>query len=433
MKNKVLSHLKWMYPGMNIKRWIILLPVSMIFIIFGVVILIYKRLDEYLGIIARYMMEKFDINIGNNNELIIIAYIAIGIGIVIIYLLLRNLIYSISKSVNPNATGELADFVYKKRFLAGGPRIVVVGGGTGLSTMLRGLKNYSSNITAIVTVSDNGGSSGMLKQQMGIMAPGDIRNCLVALADTESEMEELFQYRFKKEINGLEGHSFGNILIAVLSNITGDFEKAVLKLSDVLAIRGKVYPNSLKSIDLVGEMEDHEEIVGETNIVDSGKKILNMKLSLPNAEAPKDAIEAIENADIIVLGPGSIYTSIIPNLLVKNIKGAINKSKAHKVYICNVMTQPGESDGFTASDHCKTIIKYLGNKSINHVIINNAKPNREVLAKYEESKQFFVEPDVNKIKELGINIVAGNFMSQKNQVRHNPKALAEAIMRLTRY
>ena len=428
--SKIKSQLKWMYPGMNIKRWLILLPLGLLCITFGLFTLLNDKIDSYLRAIATYLFEKTGLNVGNQTELIIISPLAIALGIVIMALMLRQIILSISNSINPNSSKDLVDIVYKKRFLAGGPKIVVIGGGTGLSTMLRGLKEHSSNITAIVTVSDNGGSSGKLKNDFGMMAPGDIRNCLVALADTEKEMEDLFQYRFDDKLIGFQEHSFGNLLIAVLSNITGDFEKAIEKTSSILAIRGKVFPCSSQSIDLIGEFEDGIEVTGETSIVERNLPIKGIKLKPSNTTAPAGAVEAILDADLIVMGPGSIYTSIIPNLLVKDINTAINKSKAHKVYICNVMTQKGESDGFNATKHCEVILKYLGKKTIDYAIINKTIPSDEILEKYANGGQTLVKYNTDEIKALGIKPIIGDFMNATDQVRHNPKALAEAIIKL---
>lgn len=298
--------------------------------------------------------------------------------------------------------------------------------------MLRGLKQYSSNIVAVVTVTDDGGSSGRLQREMGMLPPGDIRNCLVALADAEYLMTELFQYRFDGSTPGLEGHSFGNLLIATMTQITGDFERAVKETSNILAIRGSVYPSTIQNVKLQAELEDGSFAEGETNIVSSPLAINHMMLHPSTVNPLDETLRAIELADCIVMGPGSVYTSVVPNLLVQGIPEAIQQSKAAKVYVCNVMTQPGETDGYTASDHVKAIAKHTEYKVFNHVLVNNIKPSKELLAKYAGQDQFFVEPDTSAIREMGYKPIVGDFISETEVLRHDPAKLAEAIMKLIR-
>ncbi len=257
-------------------------------------------------------------------------------------------------------TGDLADTIYQRRTLAQGLNIVVIGGGTGLSTLLSGLKAYSSNLTAIVTVSDNGGSSGELMAATGILPPGDLRNCMVALAEEEPTLARAFNYRFNgQHPEGLRGHSLGNLFIAALVEInSGNYEQAIADASKILAIRGQVYPSTLDNVTLVGEFADGEWIEGETQIVKSKKRIERIWLRPENAQPRPEALQAIAEADAIVLGPGSIYTSIIPNLLVDGIADAIEKSDAVKMYVCNVMTEVGETDGFSASDHLRVLLAH---------------------------------------------------------------------------
>lgn len=423
----VVSKLKWFYPGMRIKRWLMFLPIGLLFIIIGNVLFVNWRIDGLLRRLGKYAFEIFGINVGNQTELVIIGSVFLILGFIIIYFVMRQILYSVVNTIT-GSKSNIADIVYQRRFLVNGPRIVVVGGGTGLSTMLRGLKQYTSNITAIVTVTDDGGSSGRLRNEMGILPPGDIRNCLVALADTEEHMEELLQYRFEDGNEGIKGHSFGNLMLGALTNLTGDFESAIAKLSSILAIRGKVYPSSKTPIELVAEFEDGAVLTGETNIASYGKPIKKMSLSNEDAKPPQDAVDAIYKADIIILGPGSLYTSVIPNLLVKDIKDAIEKSRAIKVYVCNVMTQPGETNGFSASDHCYLVSSYLKDKTIKYALINNIKPDKSILDKYENQGQIFVEPDVINLKPLSLNVILGDFMQSDNLVRHDYNKLAEKIM-----
>jgi uncharacterized cofD-like protein len=315
--------------------------------------------------------------------------------------------------------------------LARGPKIVVIGGGTGLSTLLRGLKQYSSNIAAIVTVTDDGGSSGRLSEELGIIPPGDIRNCLVALADAEKLMTDLFQYRFRGQSRSLSGHSLGNLLIAgLIEQSGGDFERALNMASEVLAIRGRVMPSTLERVRLRALLEDGSEVCGETNIVAAGGRIRRMFIDPEDAHAFPEALQAIRDAEIIVVGPGSVYTSLVPNLLVPGISAAIKESKAAKAYVCNVMTQPGESQGFTAQEHVAAIEAQVGEKLFEYVLLNAQMPSSENIEKYAKGDQYPVEPDVDRIVAGGRKPVLGNFMSETDYVRHDPARLAESLMKL---
>jgi uncharacterized cofD-like protein len=306
---------------------------------------------------------------------------------------------------------------------------------------LRGLKQYSSNLTAVVTMTDDGGSSGQLQRQLmgGLLPPGDIRNCLVALADAEPRMQELFQYRFstRSEEDGLSGHSFGNLLIAAMTDINGgDFERAVEETSDILNIRGRVLPSTVESAVLVGQMADGREITGETNIAKDPTPIQRIMLCPDMPKPLPEVIQSIRQAEIIVMGPGSVYTSVIPNLLVPEIARAVAASKALKVYVCNVMTQPGESDNFLASDHVKAIedhvAPFLGTKQrvFDYVLVNTAEPNPELMARYTKSGATFVKPDLDAIHARGYKTIRGSFISESEVVRHDPDKIARAILKL---
>src|SRR6185295_8484030 len=254
----------------------------------------------------------------------------------------RKIIKSVVTVLLPQRENELVNIMYQKRYLERGPRITVIGGGSGLSVLLHGLKEFTSNITAIVTVADDGGSSGRLRSQFNIPPPGDIRNCLVALADAVPLMSDLFQFRFK-ESGELEGHSFGNLFILAMLKVTGDFEKAIRESSKILAIRGRVVPSTLKTVTLVAQHKDGTLTTGESNISKRASPIQRLYLKPDGCAAAEDALEAIQNADGIVLGPGSLYTSILPNLLIEDLAGALAASRAPKIYVCNVMTQPHET------------------------------------------------------------------------------------------
>lgn len=351
-------------------------------------------------------------------------------GVFFLFKSAKQTVRGLTRVINPKMEGRAIDAYYRKRSLMGGSRVVVVGGGTGLSTLLRGLKQRTSNITAIVTVADDGGHSGVLRREMGIIPPGDIRNCLVALADAEPSMTSLFQHRFDERGGGLAGHSIGNLLIAAMAEIEGDFERGVKALYEVLNIRGRVLPATLSHVVLRAEMEDGSTVEGETAIVDSPLRIRKVHIH-PHDPPPLDeALEAIRAADVIVIGPGSVYTSVIPNLLVKGMVDALLAAPAPKVYVCNVMSQPGETDGFTASDHIRAIDAHTGRRVIQYVIVNKAVPSEPLTEKYRASGQELVVPDVDRLKAMGMKPIVGDFISETDVVRHDPMRLSEAIFKL---
>lgn len=308
------------------------------------------------------------------------------------------------------------------------PIITVIGGGSGLSTILRGLKKYPLKLNAIVTVSDDGGSSGRLSKDLDVLPPGDIRNCLVALADEEALMTRLFQYRFN---NGdLKGHSFGNIFLVAMSSILGDFLLGVKEASKVLAIKGQVFPSTLCKIKLKAIFDNGAEIIGETAISsykDGKIKKLSLISPYPITATP-EAVEALKNSDLIIIGPGSLFTSILPNLLIDEIKDTIRKSKALKIYICNVMTQPYETLGFSASTHLSAIVEHLGFVPVDYVIVNTKIPKKELLDKYRNSGADIVKVDLDNLKKFNVKVLTGNFISETNLVRHDADKLAEFIL-----
>ena len=326
---------------------------------------------------------------------------------------------------------DLEDLIEDDRLLIKGPKIVVIGGGTGLSTMLRGLKHYTSNVTAIVTVGDDGGGSGILREDLGILPPGDIRNCILALANTEPLMNELLQYRFND--GRLKGQSFGNLFLAAMDGISDNFEAAVQKMSSVLAVTGKVLPVTLDDMKLIAELENGNIVEGESIIPDEvikqKSKIKNLKIEPEKAKPLLDALMAISEADAIVMGPGSLYTSIIPNLLVEDIAECINKSDAIKIYISNVMTQPGETDDFTVSDHIKTLMKYSGKNSVEYVIANNGTIPKDIEERYLSEGSKLVELDYDNIKDLGVKVVETDLVKiTKGYVKHDSEYLAQVLM-----
>jgi len=309
------------------------------------------------------------------------------------------------------------------------PSLVAVGGGTGLSSLLKGLRDWPLELTAVVTVTDDGGSSGRLRKDMQILPPGDIRNCLVALSRSESLLARLFQFRFS-EAGEFSGHSFGNLFIAAMTELLGDFGSAVREASNILAIEGHVIPVTCENVQLQATFEDHSQIVGETAITGAMRRITGISLVPPNALANPEALSAIDRARLIVLGPGSLFTSIIPNLLVPDVAERINRSRAEVVYVCNVMTQPGETDRFTAVDHVSAILKQTPLQRIDTVIVNSRRAARPIMVKYEEKGQHWVPPTVTRIEELGIRVISGNFLWETDLLRHDPTALGETLFSL---
>ncbi|MDR0138715.1 YvcK family protein [Metabacillus idriensis] len=307
------------------------------------------------------------------------------------------------------------------------PKVVIIGGGTGLSVLLRGLKVYPVDITAIVTVADDGGSSGRLRDELKIPPPGDIRNVLAALSDVEPLVEDLFQHRFNKG-NSLTGHSLGNLILAAMTNITGDFFHAVREMSKVLNVRGKVLPAANRSVVLHAEMEDGSIVSGESKIPYSGKKIKRVFLSPESIEPLEETIEVIRQADLILLGPGSLYTSILPNLLVPKIGDEVCKAKAKKVYICNVMTQAGETLDFTASDHVKALNEHMKCTFIDTILVNDEEIPDMMKALYAEELAKPVYYDIEALRDLGLEIVHDKIVSYENNViRHDTVKVAKLL------
>jgi uncharacterized cofD-like protein len=310
------------------------------------------------------------------------------------------------------------------------PRIVVIGGGTGLPVLLRGLKKYDLDITAIVTVADDGGSSGRLRDEMRIPPPGDVRNVIAALSDVEPLVEEMFQHRFKTS-NELSGHSLGNLILAAMTSITGNFSNAVQEMSRVLNVRGKVLPAANRSVVLKAEMEDGSIVSGESKIPYSGKKIRRVFLDPANVRPLPETIQEIRKADLIVIGPGSLYTSILPNLLVKRLGIEVCKAKARKVYICNLMTQAGETLDFTASDHVKAIYDHMDCAFIDTILVNNEGIPPEVELRYKEELARPVQFDFDRLRELGIEVLEEEIAYLENRViRHDTKKVAEILYSL---
>lgn len=407
----------WLRPGVRIKRWIFFGIFGILLIAFGFTELAVRRVYDFY-----YKMFYVFLNIT---------------GIFVIYI---SVIESMKSIIALNNKGyihlsldsrKMENLIYEKRLLVKGPKIVVIGGGTGLSTMLRGLKYYTSNITAIVTVADDGGGSGDLREDLGMLPPGDIRNCILALADTEPLMEELLQYRFSD--GRLKNQSFGNLFLAAMDGVSDNFEDAVQKMSSVLAVTGKVLPVTLEDMKLVAELENGNKVEGESQIPNEvlrqNSRIKKLMIKPRDAKPLEDAIKAINEADAIVLGPGSLYTSIIPNLLVKDISENIRRSDAIKIYISNIMTQPGETHGFKASDHIKILRKYGGRGIINHVIANRGDIPEDIKKRYLQDNSQLVELDSREIESFGVEVVEASLAKiEKGYVKHDSEYLAEVLV-----
>jgi uncharacterized cofD-like protein len=424
---KVNRWFKWLSPGIFVKRWLLISLAGVLLTSLGLAIWIKLTPIYYLIDFLSSLLEQITRILPNY----ISGPIAILTGLYLIFWGQSRTVGSITEVLHPESDRELIDILLNYRRLNRGAKIVALGGGTGLSTLLRGLKNYSSNITAIVTVADDGGSSGRLRREIGVLPPGDIRNCLAALADEEKLLTELFQYRFQAG-DGLNGHSFGNLFLTAMSEITGNLERAALASSHVLAIRGKVLPATLSDVSLWAQMDTGEIVRGESNIPKAKGKIVKFGCHPPNPPALPAVIRAINQAEYIILGPGSLYTSVIPNLLVPEIREAIAKSVAPKIYVCNVMTQKGETDGYTVADHIRAIDQICGEKLFDAVLVQGRSPSPQSLQKYAEEYSHPVFLDREEVKKLGRRIVLANIMDENPQlgyIRHNSQRLAGVLLR----
>jgi uncharacterized cofD-like protein len=356
-----------------------------------------------------------------------VDFVLLGTAIWGIVFALRRLYFNV---LTVAGSAPTATAIAGKARRSRGPRIVAIGGGTGLPSLLSGLKSYTDNLTAVVTVADDGGSSGRLRQDLNILPPGDLRNCLVALAETEPLMARLFQHRFKSR-GGLAGHSFGNLFIAALTEVTGDFGEAVRASSKVLAISGQVLPVTFDDVRLKAVLAGGRRVDGESRISAAGGSIDRLVLEPAGARPNPEVLQAIAKADAIVLGPGSLYTSILPNLLVPGVAKAIERSGALKILACNIMTQPGETDGFAVSQHLRALRDQTGLSLVDYVVVNTESPNNEVLRRYAAKKQYPVAVDRDAVEAVGVRLLKARLLeSRGGLVRHHPGRLARVIIRL---
>ena len=399
-------------PGIFLKRWLIAGGFGLVFLCLGILF----ALEVSLGPKLDALIGAFSLR-GAPSELRGGAFIAGGgvLSVFAAYMALRTL----SGARSRGRDLPLIHSLYVDRVLAAGPNIVVIGGGSGLPNLLRGLKHYTTNITAVVTVADDGGSSGRLRSELDMPPPGDIRNCLVALADSEAVMQELMDYRFST--NGqLDGHSFGNILIAALANIGGDFYKGVEIAGQLLAIRGKVVPSTSGNVTLVGRTMSGRLLVGETEVGSANDYLRQVSLSPGDAPPHPEAVQAIAEADLLILGPGSLFTSVVPNLLVSGIAAAVAETRALKVLVCNVASQPGETDGFAVPDYVDVIRNYAGPASVDIVIANN-----NLLDAEREKAHQLVRPE--PVWSDLAQCVLADVINEDQPTRHDPTKLALTI------
>ncbi|MEQ8673389.1 MAG: uridine diphosphate-N-acetylglucosamine-binding protein YvcK [Aggregatilineales bacterium] len=405
---------KWFTLGIGIKRWLILATLGVGLVALG---------------IALILLETFrtTLNTSEVNWLNIVLSICVGSAIVSISLV--KLTNNLLAPYRRHQSGHVIDVVYAHSKRQKGLRVVALGGGTGLPSVLRGIKPFTSNITAVVTVADDGGSSGRLRRELGVLPPGDLRNNIAALADDESLMTQLFQYRF--ENGDLGGHSFGNLFIAALAGVSGGLETALTEVERVLNIQGRVLPATLEDINLVASIKvpgksNPLKIQGESKISEVGGQIEQLSIIPEDAEAFPGSVDAILDADIIVIGPGSLYTSIIPNMLVKGIADALRATSAYKIYICNVATQPGETTAFTVADHVLALEKHIGRGVFQAVLANNAYPSENA-----GQNTFYVTPVPENHEILQrYEVRYTDLTDEERPWRHDPKKLAQAILRL---
>ena len=417
---KVTKDVGWLIPGLEVKRWLSLIFLGSIMIVLGFMVLANVR-PIYLTL---ELIRKAALVLPSN----FLAALFIFIGGIIFFKGWQKTTLSIMDMDNNKGNYSVLEKLYRRRKLNKGAKVVAIGGGTGLSMLLRGIKRYTNNITAIVTVGDDGGSSGRLREEMGILPPGDIRNCIAALGDDENLITELFQYRFKMG-EGLEGHSFGNLFLTALCAITGDMVRAVKESSNVLNIRGVVLPATLDDMKLGAEFEDGRIIKGESNIPEAHGKIKRLFTEPANCTALPEVIAAINDADLIILGPGSLYTSVIPNILVNGIAEAIDKSKAKKIYVCNIMTQPGETTDYSVASHVNALIKHANGKHIiDAVLVNDSLPEN-MSAGYAKSGSVPVKLDMENIAPIGIEVVSQKLIQENKEglVRHSSNRVARAV------
>ena len=417
--------LKWLMPGMQVKRWLALLLAGITAMALGIA---YTLIDAYRTVAAPGDVQPFLFVATLQflpQAMRAILFLVIGLGMALggLYGLNRSLLTAVA----PEGSPALVDIVDRRRRRRSDAKIVAIGGGTGLSTLLRGLKQHTDQITAIVTVADDGGSSGRLRQSLGVHPPGDFRQCIAALANTEPLMQRLFEYRFGDGTE-LGGHAFGNLFIVAMTGITGSFESALRASSRVLAVRGRIVPSTLTHVTLFAELADDRVMAGESRVPHGEAPIRRVFLEPDAPAAYPEAVAAILDADLIILGPGSLYTSVLPNLLVPDIAAALEATRAPVVYVANVATQPGETDGYSLEDHVEALRRHLGRPVIDIVLANDN------LAPLERNPKLPLVPPILGSSRNGYvpDLMLADLISDAQPTRHDPDRLAAAIARLLR-
>ena len=425
---------RWLQPGLVVKRWVLTSGLGLLMALVGGAVWadlkpiywILETLSWLLGTLTTVLPREFT------------GPILLLVGVALVLWGQSRSFGSIQQALAPDKDTVLIDALQAQSRLNRGPNIVAIGGGTGLSTLLSGLKRYSSHITAIVTVADDGGSSGVLRRELGVLPPGDIRNCLAALSTEEPLLTRLFQYRFSAG-GGLEGHSFGNLFLSALTAITGNLETAITASSRVLAVQGQVVPATNVDVRLWAELENGQRIEGESNIGHAPSPIVRLGCVPERPPALPRALEAIANADLIVLGPGSLYTSLLPNLLVPELVSAIQRSRAPRLYICNLMTQPGETDGLDVRGHLRAIEAQLASLGLSQrlftaVLAQDDLPSSALIKHYQSRGAEPVLCDPKGLKRDGYEITQAPLQGARptSTLRHDPRSLALAVMRFYR-
>lgn len=420
--NRMQRVLRWLYPGIGVKRWAGLSAAGALVAAVGLLAAFGRDL---VRMVYQYLSPT------QQSSYWVAAALLIG-GLGLLVWGINRIVHAIVRGVSPEAAGRASEVLYSRTRLSRGPRLLAVGGGTGLSSLLRGLKGWTANTTAMVTVMDDGGSSGRLRQELRMLPPGDIRNCLIALAEDESQIASLFQHRFRDGSGSLDGHSLGNLILAGLQQRTGRFEGAVEEMSHLLKVRGQVLPTTLEDVKLVAEMEDGGIVTGEVAIASDPRRIRRMRLSRPQVKPYEKVLIAIEQAQAVVLGPGSLFTSIIPNLLVDGVSQAIERSSAVKVYVANLMTQPGETDGFALSDHLRALGQYFDLNALNCVVVNNEPFPTALQAQYASEGAFPVRIDsiasLTNARVIATPLCQIVTLEGKQTLKHDPARLAQQIL-----
>ena len=425
IKEKASGLLRWLQPGLGVKRWILAILLGTTIIALGLAVFVidlYRRAPEtwWLPLISFASLRDLP------RLMRVVIFEALGMGIIVwgIIGLNRSLL---GPFLRPGHT--IVDRLEKHHSRKHGPKIVAIGGGHGLATLLRGLKTVSHNIFAVVTVADDGGSSGRLRESLGILPPGDVRNCLAALSDDEDLLAQLFQYRFATADESIKGHSFGNLFISSMAEVTGSFEQAIAESGRVLAVSGRVLPATLENVQLIADIrkpgsKEISRVVGESKITETGGIINRVMLEPNNPAAYPEVIQSVLSADLIIIGPGSLYTSILPNLLVKDITSAIKASQALKIFVCNVATQVGETDGFSCGDHLRVVEDHVGSNIFDIIVANEIKPSE-----YHQNIEGVETEDELSMK---YNVYKTDLIDVEHPWRHDSDKITQVLMDLLR-